>query len=200
MAWRMLMRRSPNRWMTLVGDTAQTGDPAGSSSWQSALEPYVANRWKLAELTVNYRTPAEIMAVAQDVLRQIDPAQAVPRSIRDAGSAPWARRVPIAEVHAEVRRCVAAETGPGLVAVLATGSDATALRDLRDDRVRVLSVREAKGLEFDVVIVVEPHRIVTASPRGLNDLYVALTRATQRLGVVHGLPLPDSLAKLITAH
>src|SRR5690606_40845884 len=61
MAWRMVMRRIPNRWMTVVGDVAQTGDPAGASSWQEVLEPYVAKRWKLTELTVNYRTPAEIM-------------------------------------------------------------------------------------------------------------------------------------------
>ncbi|MDP0947386.1 hypothetical protein, partial [Klebsiella pneumoniae] len=68
MAWRMLMRRIPNRWMTSVGDTAQTGDPAGTSSWQKILEPYVAKRWKLTELTVNYRTPSEIMDVAHRVL------------------------------------------------------------------------------------------------------------------------------------
>lgn len=198
MAWRMLMRRSPNRWMTLVGDTAQTGDLAGSSSWQSVLEPYVANRWKLAELTVNYRTPAEIMTVAQDVLARIDPAQSVPRSVRDAGRRPWSHRVPAESVHEEVRRRVAAETGPGLVAVLATEADAAGLSDLRGGAVSVLSVREAKGLEFDSVIVVEPQRIVSESARGLNDLYVALTRATQRLGVVHSLPLPESLSKLVS--
>ncbi len=78
MAWRMLMRRIPNRWMTLVGDTAQTGDPAGTSSWQKILEPYVAKRWKLTELTVNYRTPSEIMDVAHRVLEEIDPEQSVP--------------------------------------------------------------------------------------------------------------------------
>ncbi|MQP31088.1 helicase, partial [Rhodococcus erythropolis] len=90
MAWRMLMRRIPNRWMTLVGDTAQTGDPAGTSSWQKILEPYVAKRWKLTELTVNYRTPSEIMDVAHRVLEEIDPEQSVPRSVRDSGFAPWA--------------------------------------------------------------------------------------------------------------
>lgn len=188
MAWRMLMRRIPNRWMTLVGDTAQTGDLAGSSSWQSALEPYVANRWKLTELTVNYRTPSEIMAVAQDVLVEIDPAQSVPRSVRDAGNQPWAHRVPDDGVADEVRRRVADETGPGLVAVLTSEDGVDELRDLHGGSVSVLSVREAKGLEFDVVIIVEPQRIVDASPRGMNDLYVALTRATQRLGVVHARP------------
>ncbi|MFD4293868.1 HelD family protein [Rhodococcus sp. NPDC058505] len=197
MAWRMLMRRIPNRWMTLVGDTAQTGDPAGSSSWRAALEPYVANRWKLTELTVNYRTPSEIMAVAQDVLAAIDPAQSVPRSVRDSGNRPWAHRVPAGKVGDEVRRRVAAETGPGLVAVI-TGEDAVdEFTDLRSDSVSVLSVREAKGLEFDAVLIVEPDTIVGSSPRGLNDLYVAVTRATQRLGVVHTRDLPESLSKLV---
>ena len=61
--------------MTVVGDVAQTGDPAGTTSWNLMLEPYVAQRWKLTELSVNYRTPAEIMAVAGDVLAAIDPAR-----------------------------------------------------------------------------------------------------------------------------
>lgn len=200
MAWRMLMRRIPNRWMTLVGDTAQTGDAAGSSSWHSTLEPYVASRWKLTELTVNYRTPSEIMAVAQDVLAVIDPKQAVPRSVRESGHAPWAHRVSADEVTRQVRSRVAAETGPGLVAVLAPEDRVNEFRDLHTDRVSVLSVREAKGLEFDVVIVVEPGLIVDSSPRGMNDLYVALTRATQRLGVVHSLPLPEVLSKLVAVH
>ncbi|MGW0044774.1 HelD family protein [Rhodococcus sp. NPDC003348] len=197
MAWRMLMRRIPNRWMTLVGDTAQTGDLAGSSSWQTALEPYVASRWKLTELTVNYRTPSEIMTVAQDVLAAIDPQQAVPRSVRDSGNQPWAHRAPAGDVAVEVRRRVAAETGPGLVAVITSEEGVDEFRDLHGDSVSVLSVREAKGLEFDVVIIVEPALIVDSSPRGMNDLYVALTRATQRLGVVHARPLPDVLSKLV---
>ncbi|MGB3372726.1 MAG: helicase, partial [Rhodococcus sp. (in: high G+C Gram-positive bacteria)] len=86
MAWRMVMRRIPNRWMTLVGDVAQTGDPAGTTSWAEVLEPYVAQRWKRTELTVNYRTPSEIMTIARDVLAAIDPVQSVPRSVRDSGN------------------------------------------------------------------------------------------------------------------
>jgi superfamily I DNA/RNA helicase len=64
------------------------------------------------------------------------------------------------------------------------------LRDLEGPRVSVLSVSEAKGLEFDSVVLVEPAEVLAASPRGANDLYVALTRATQRLHVVHAAPLP----------
>jgi DNA helicase IV len=99
MAWRMVMRRIPNRWITVVGDVAQTGDPAGASSWQSMLEPYVAKRWKLTELTVNYRTPAEIMDVAADVLAAIDPASTVPRSVRETGQQPRAYAVTASALH-----------------------------------------------------------------------------------------------------
>ncbi|MFC4605300.1 HelD family protein [Rhodococcus kronopolitis] len=197
MAWRMLMRRIPNRWMTLVGDTAQTGDPAGTSSWQTVLEPYVAQRWKLTELTVNYRTPSEIMAVAQDVLAAIDPEQTVPRSVRDSGNEPWAHRVSESEVADELRRRVADETGPGLTVVITAEDTVAEFADLASDSVSVLAVRDVKGLEFDSVLIVEPQRILDESPRGLNDLYVALTRATQRLGVVHARPLPAVLSKLV---
>src|SRR6478752_6702079 len=90
MAWRLVMRRCPTRSMTLVGDIAQTGDLAGASSWDTVLAPYVANRWRLAQLTVNYRTPAEIAAVADDLLARIEPGLAPPRSVRGTGVAPRA--------------------------------------------------------------------------------------------------------------
>ncbi|RVW00480.1 HelD family protein [Rhodococcus spongiicola] len=196
MAWRMLMRRIPNRWMTLVGDTAQTGDPAGSSSWQDALGPYVAQRWKLTELTVNYRTPSEIMDLARRVLEEIDPDQTVPQSVRESGFAPWAQFVDTSDLLDVVRSRVAEETGPGLTAVLAGHDQVERLADLRSDTVSVLTVKDAKGLEFDSVIIVEPQDVLDGSPRGINDLYVALTRATQRLGIVHARPLPTVLSSL----
>src|SRR5206468_2554147 len=68
MQWRVLMRRCPSRSMTVVGDIAQTGSPAGARSWAEMLGPYLADRWRLAELTVNYRTPAEIMRAAASLL------------------------------------------------------------------------------------------------------------------------------------
>ncbi|HET8788282.1 MAG TPA: helicase, partial [Actinomycetes bacterium] len=80
MAWRMVMRRSPSRSMTVVGDVAQTGAPWGPGSWAQALDPHAAGRWRVEELTVNYRTPAEIMAVAADVLAAMDAGLAPPRS------------------------------------------------------------------------------------------------------------------------
>ena len=196
MAWRMVMRRIPNRWVTVVGDVAQTSDPAGASSWQKVLEPYVAQRWKLAELSVNYRTPSEIMSVAHDVLAAIDPDSPLPRSVRDSGVQPWALRVRHGTVGPAVRDIVASSDRPGLTAVIADHDTANELADLADETVSVLTVREAKGLEFDHVVIAEPQSVLDESPHGMNDLYVALTRATQRLAVVHSRPLPDVLAAL----
>lgn len=194
MAWRMLMRRIPNRWMTLVGDTAQTGDPAGTSSWQKILEPYVAKRWKLTELTVNYRTPSEIMDVAHRVLEEIDPEQSVPpRSVRDSGFAPWALKTTAEELESTVRRCIESESHPGITAVIAGSEVVADLAGIASDTVSVLSVKDVKGLEFDTVLIVEPADILDESPRGTNDLYVALTRATQRLGIIHVESLPSVL-------
>jgi DNA helicase IV len=196
MAWRMVMRRIPNRWVTVVGDVAQTGDPAGASSWRRMLEPYVAQRWKLTELTVNYRTPAEIMAVAADVLAEIDPGAAVPRSVRETSVKPRAHAVEASELRSAVAQLVAAETGPGTTAVITPHALVADFAELAGESVRVLTVHDVKGLEFDAVYLVEPQGILDESPRGLNDLYVALTRATQRLGVVHTAELPPVLGAL----
>ncbi|MFD7948078.1 HelD family protein [Streptomyces sp. NPDC059744] len=98
MAWRLLMRRSPTRSMTLVGDPAQTGDLAGCDSWQEILAPHVQDRWQLARLGVNYRTPAEIMEYAAERRRATDPAFEPPRSIRSTGARPWERTLPLADV------------------------------------------------------------------------------------------------------
>ncbi|MFB9239911.1 HelD family protein [Plantactinospora siamensis] len=203
MAWRLLMRRCPSRSMTVVGDVAQTGALAGAASWAAVLEPYVADRWRQAELTVSYRTPREIMAVAAKVLADIDPALEPPRAVRDAGVEPWDRLVPdpaelpdrlIEQVRAEV-----AAIGDGRLGVIVPAADldrlaaavAAAVPDVAvgNDpdlvrRVVVLTVPQAKGLEFDSVLVTDPDGVVSESRRGLSDLYVALTRATQRLGVL----------------
>ncbi|WP_459545384.1 HelD family protein [Nocardia sp. X0981] len=196
MAWRMVMRRIPNRWVTVVGDIAQTGDPAGAGSWAQMLEPYVAKRWKRTELTVNYRTPAEIMAVAADVLAAIDPEARVPRSVRESGHPPRAHRVAASRIGAALAGFLAEEQGPGTRAILAPAELVTDLSGLAGESVRVLTVTEAKGLEFDAVYLVEPSAIIAESPRGRNDLYVALTRATQRLTVVHSTGLPPELRRL----
>ncbi|MFJ6196950.1 HelD family protein [Micromonospora sp. NPDC092111] len=206
MAWRLLMRRCPSRSMTIVGDVAQTGALAGTPSWAEALEPYVAQRWRLEELTVSYRTPAEIMAVAAEVLAGIDPALRPPRSVRSSGVPPWDRAVARDRLAAELVEATNQEAsglGDGRLGVIVPAGRAdeliavvlAALPEVAvgeqpelESRVVVLTVGQAKGLEFDSVLVVDPDRIVAESPRGRSDLYVALTRATQRLGVLRPAP------------
>ncbi|MBM7493359.1 DNA helicase IV [Micromonospora luteifusca] len=202
MAWRLLMRRCPSRSMTIVGDVAQTGALSGTPSWADALAPYVAQRWRLTELTVSYRTPAEIMAVAADVLAEIDPALRPPRSVRESGVPPWDQTVPDEQLAAELVAAATREAAgltEGRLGVLVPagrvaelGSAVTAAlpeaavgeHPELESRVVVLTVAQAKGLEFDSVLVVDPDRMVAESPRGRSDLYVALTRATQRLGIL----------------
>jgi len=196
MDWRMLMRRSPNRWMTVVGDVAQTGSPAGADAWAQMLSPYVAERWLGRELTVNYRTPAEIMAVAHDVLAAIDPDQALPRSVRHTGTAPYAVATSEAGLTEAVRRTVADLHDDGTTAVIVPAAAAALTLPDADPAVSVSTVDQVKGLEFDAVVLVEPAAIIDESARGLNDVYVALTRATQRLAVVHARPLPAALSAL----
>ena len=185
MDWRVLLRRCPTRSLTVVGDLAQRESRAGARSWAEVLDPYVPGRWAYRELTVNYRTPAEIMAVAARVLALVDPALQAPSSVRDAGERPHVRRVHPDRLAAAVRSAVE-ELRPkqGTLAVIAPEG--------LDVGVPALTPRTAKGLEFDVVVVAEPARILAAD-RGAADLYVALTRATRRLVIVTASPLPDVL-------
>ncbi|MFF7374646.1 HelD family protein [Streptomyces massasporeus] len=198
MAWRLLMRRSPTRSMTLVGDPAQTAEAAGVGSWSGILAPYVEDRWEHTRLGVNYRTPAEIMDVAAAVVRAEHPEFEPPSSVRSTGVRPWARATD--DLPGAVAKA-AGELTPaeGRLAVIAPrdlhrslaarldGVTAGAEPDLTQ-AVVLLDPRQAKGLEFDSVLVVEPGRY------GTSDLYVALTRATQRLGVLHTGELPKPLA------
>jgi DNA helicase IV len=189
MAWRMLMRRCPSRSMTIVGDLAQTSEPAGASAWNTVLEPHVADRWKLNELTVNYRTPAEIMAFANEVLAVHRPGIQPSSSIRSTGVPPWrAQASAVSDAVAE-----AVLTMPGRTAVIAPRHHLASLAAI--DAV-LITPAEAKGLEFDSVLVVDPAAILAASARGHNDLYVAMTRATHRLGILHPGPVPAELAQM----
>ena len=201
--------------MTVVGGIAQTGALAGTSSWAQVLEPYVADRWRLTELTVCYRTPAEIMALAARLLATIDPALPSPKAVRATGVPPWtAEATPLApRLVAAVRDEVGHLDGGRLGVILPGGALAevgaavtaalpgTAVGDDPDlgSRVVVLTVAQARGLEFDSVVVGDPAAILAESPRGRSDLYVALTRATQRLGVIHPGDLPASLSRLADA-
>jgi DNA helicase IV len=203
MAWRLLMRRSPTRSMTLVGDPAQTAEAAGVGSWAKILQPYVEDRWEHTRLGVNYRTPSEIMELAAAVVRAEHPGFAPPSSVRSTGVRPWARATD--DLPGAVAKAVAELTpDEGRLAVIAPrelhrrlaarldGVTAGAEPDLTRTVV-LLDPRQSKGLEFDSVLVVEPGRY------GTSDLYVALTRATQRLGVLHTEPLPTALAEAFAA-
>ncbi|MBZ3915171.1 HelD family protein [Streptomyces acidiscabies] len=201
MAWRLLMRRSPTRSMTLVGDPAQTAEAAGVGSWQGILGPYVEDRWEHARLGVNYRTPAEIMDVAAAVVRAERPDFEPPKSVRATGVQPWSWHAD--DLPAVVDKAVAELTPhEGRLAVIAPRALHPAIAARLDGvtageepdltrTVVLLDPRQSKGLEFDSVLVVEPGEY------GTSDLYVALTRATQRLGVVHTKELPGALAETL---
>jgi DNA helicase IV len=213
MAWRMLVRRCPTRSMTVVGDIAQTSAEWGARSWEDVLEPVAPGRWRSVELSVNYRTPAEIMAVAADVLHAVDPGAKAPESVRETGAPPVARRVvagaDVAAVVADEAAAAYATAEGGTVGVLVPPSmldevlsavverlPSVAAGEPLEAPVSVLTVTAAKGLEFDNVVLVEPAAVVAGGVHGLRDLYVALTRATQQLVVVHTGDLPPVLSGL----
>jgi DNA helicase IV len=211
MQWRLLMRRNPSRSMTLVGDVAQTGSAAGATSWAHMLDPFVAGRWRLSELTVNYRTPAAVMRLASAVLDAAGIEVTAPTSVREGDSPPAAIQLDggddaglVSAVRAELERI-----DGGRLAVIAPSRRVAALTrllarelgagvvgagpDAIDAPLAVLSVGRAKGLEFDGVVLIEPADLMAESLRGANDLYVALTRPTQRLLVLHSAALPPGL-------
>ncbi|MFI0487230.1 HelD family protein [Actinomadura sp. 9N215] len=219
MAWRAVMRRVPTRSLTVVGDIAQTGSAAGAASWGQMLDRYVPGRWREQRLLVNYRTPAAIMKVAAGVLAAVAPGETPPEPVRDDGPPPTAVELPVAELPSLVRSelsSIAAGTPDGIggafkegrlavitsgarhAAVLAALPDAAAgaTPEALDSPAVVLTAEEAKGLEFDSVIIVDPAGVLAESPKGGQDLYVALTRATRRLTVVHAGDLPPLLANL----
>ncbi|MGY1792749.1 HelD family protein [Geodermatophilus sp. SYSU D00525] len=215
MAWRLLVRRCPTRSMTVVGDVAQTGSLGGAQRWDAVLRPHVGDAFRLEELTVNYRTPAEVMAVAADVLAATGTGLRPPRSVRTGGPPPAAEVTGESALAGRVAAVAADLAGrEGTTAVLVPPSRVAAvvaaLGELRPDVQSgpgadsslgpvVLTPGEAKGLEFDSVVVADPQGVLDEGVRGLNDLYVALTRATQRLTVLSPGPLPAVLGRLAPA-
>ncbi len=228
MQLRMLARRSLSGSMTVVGDIAQATGPWAPESWDDVtrhLSPQRSTR--LVELTVSYRTPVEVIAVAARVLAVAAPAITPPRPVRQSGFSPRiieTSRAGLAGAVAQATREEVAAVAPGRVAVLGPAvmlpemaralSDAglfpTDPRDPSGEGLAaglvLLPADETNGLEFDSVIVVEPALVAAvgedaagegppvATTRGLRTLYVALTRPTRRLAVVHADPLPVALA------
>lgn len=211
MDWRMLMRRCPSKSMTIVGDPAQTGSPAGVGNWQEALGRYAEQRWRLERLSINYRTPKLLMDAAADVLRIAGIDADPPNSVREGSWAPQYLQLAGEDaetLHGELAAAIAAERellksgtlavvcAPGRIGNVSQAVDAAiAASALAADAVpvSVCDVADVKGLEFDSVILIEPAEITAASSRPAQDLYVAMTRPTQRLVFVHGKPLPELL-------
>ena len=207
MQWRVIGRRCTVGSMTIVGDLGQASRPGAVQSWDQALAQLPVRRDpSMANLTVNYRTPVEIMDVASAVLAVTDPAATPPRSVRSAGIAPSFVRSEASHLVADVTDEVARlrkDLSEGTLAVIAPDQHLGDLRqifgeggpgsNILDAEVGVFSATEAKGLEFDAVVLVEPGLIAGTSVAGLRGLYVALTRATRLLTVVHANPLPPGL-------
>ena len=195
MEWRMLARRCPSRSMTVVGDLLQSSRP--TADWEALLAPVVGQGdIKRLTLSVNYRTPSQVAELAEQFIRAFSPTADVPRAVRSDGDPPRRVLVESAEL-AEVLDTVVQEEVeavlPGRVGVILPSSMAAPdnPKSLEESAAR-LHLPAAKGLEFDSVVIVEPAAIL--EEHGPGGLYVALTRTTRRLVLLHTHPLPDSLA------
>ncbi|MEK2492738.1 AAA family ATPase [Kitasatospora purpeofusca] len=182
--WRTVLRRCPARSMTLVGDFAQAGPATTARGWHEALDPHLGGRFDLRTLTVSYRTTEEILATTRELLARIAPDQAPIGSIRH-GEEPRSRDASPAGLTdtllAELREQSAAHPGE-LIGVVCPDGSVDALAAAGADRLaRLVPASEARGLEFDTAVVLDPDAIASARPGGDRDLYVALTRATKRL-------------------
>lgn len=202
MQWRMLVRRCPMKSFTIVGDIAQVASAAGATSWDEALGPIFKDAWRLEELTVNYRTPAQITREAEQLAKAAGLPITPTRAVRE-GDWPIRR---VSAVAGQLPEAVAEAVGhdrgvdaSGTVAVIAASATVDAVaaavtRRFGEDAARgaaglsrpiaVLTGYEAKGLEFDAVVLADPDALAGESPRGAASLYVAMTRPTQRLTLV----------------
>jgi len=209
MQWRMLARRCPSGSFTVVGDFGQASVPGSCTSWGQVRSLLPQRGGREVVLSVNYRTPAEIMDLAHGVLAAAAPHIPATRAMRRTGEYPEVVAVEDV-VTAAAERARAFRDLPGTTAVIAAPSLHTALvdalrdvgasadpADALDAPVSVLGPGAAKGLEFDHVVVVEPATLVEQNKAGLRLLYVTLTRATKDLAVVHHQPLPPALAEAV---
>ncbi|WP_144794245.1 AAA family ATPase [Kocuria palustris] len=210
MQWRVLMRRCPMKSFTVVGDIAQAGSASAATSWADALAPFVGDRFSLEELTVNYRTPESVASVAAAVARAAGQDVAAPRAVRE-GEPPIIDELPAEAGQEQLLAAIERQLGEelevvhgGLVAVIAPedrvravgqrlarrfpGRVGAGVRRL-EHQIVVLSTWDAKGLEFDSVVLVQPQEIIDEYD-GVGSLYVAMTRPTQRLRTVSAGPLP----------
>ncbi|KRA28109.1 MULTISPECIES: RNA polymerase recycling motor ATPase HelR [unclassified Nocardioides] len=177
--WQMLLVRCPSRSFTIVGDRAQARH-GFTDTWEERLRKVGLDRIEMASLSINYRTPEEVMAEAEPVIRAVLPDANVPTSIRRSG-------IPVlhgstADINEVLDRWLT-EHADGTACVIAAGSEDGQYDGRR--RVRALSPEHSKGLEFDLVVLLDPETFGTGV-EGAVDRYVAMTRATQRLVVLTG--------------
>jgi len=209
MELKMVSRRSLNGSMTVVGDIAQATGPSAPSDWEDVLEHLPTRREpRVIGLSVGYRIPQQIMNLANCVMAAAAPGLRAPESVRQGDADP--RIISTEDVCSSVAdeaRRLSEELAGGSIAIVATDERCDELSDALDRNgithgraaaglgkgITVVPVSVVKGLELDGVIVVEPADIVESSDRGLRSLFVALTRSTRRLSVIHGRPLPESM-------
>lgn len=206
MQWRMVFRRAPSKSVTIVGDLAQTSAPAGAHSWQEMLAPFVGKRWQQQQLTINYRTPKLIMDSANRMLRNYGVTTVAGAAVR-AGSWPvTASRIDLsaAQQLATLVADVATEVATGTLAIITPQALVSLCEQVKaliaeqaelqtKVRISVLTPTQSKGLEFDTVVVVEPNLIAEATSHPGQELYVAMTRPTQRLAIAYSENLPPEL-------
>ena len=209
MELKMVSRRSLNGSMTVVGDIAQATGPSAPSDWEDVLQHLPTRREpRVIGLSVGYRIPQQIMNLANCVMAAAAPGLRAPESVRQGDADP--RIISTEDVCSSVAdeaRRLSEELAGGSIAIVATDERCDELSDALDRNgithgraaaglgkgITVVPVSVVKGLELDGVIVVEPADIVESSDRGLRSLFVALTRSTRRLSVIHGRPLPESM-------
>ncbi len=190
MQWRMLRRRGPQASWTVVGDPAQSSWPDVDEAQRAIIDLIGTAPSRTFRLSTNYRSPAEVFDLAARVIVRSFPDADLPVAVRSTGIEPELLVAPLAELADEVARRVTdllAVVG-GTVGVIVPArhhdSVAASIAALDNDRIAVLTPLEVKGLEHDGVVVVDPDGIVAESAGGVRVLYVALTRATQRMTVI----------------
>ncbi len=212
MQLRMVSRRSLNGSMTVVGDLAQATGALAPNDWADVLQHLPGHKpSRVIGLSVGYRIPARIMELANKVMMAATPGLRAPTSVRSGDEAPEFVRVVRDDLLAAVvaaTKELDADVGDGNIAVVvpdvmfddvsgalaAAGIEhGKATRSGLEMGITVVPVSVVKGLELDGVIVVEPAAIVAGEQQGLRALYVALTRSTKRLTIVHSQPLPASM-------
>ncbi|MFC4105691.1 HelD family protein [Micromonospora zhanjiangensis] len=191
MQWRMLGRRGRLASWTVVGDPAQTAWTGDAEELSRARDKALGNRRRHEfTLSTNYRNSAEIFAVAAEVIRERYPDLALPTAVRSTGVPPVALTVPAAELPATVteatRRLLSEVDGTvGVITPVPRRDEVTDwLAALAGPRLQVVNALQAKGMEYDGVLLVAPAEIRADSSAGVRTLYVALSRATQRLTTV----------------